>query len=90
MISTHRQPMPLLSLSLAVALAGFGELSARAGSATADSALGRQDAMKKALESLPAGAAMKRYECRDVVQPLVKSSHACTVYWDPPSSQPPP
>jgi hypothetical protein len=85
-------PLPLLGLTLGLSfgLAWLGGSPAWAGSATATSSLGQQDAMKKARERMPAGAVMKRYECRDVVQPLVRTSHACTIHWDPVPAQPQP
>ncbi len=91
-------PKPLIGLGLSLAcmggMAAVAETarneSTTVQSATAQSSLGKQDAMNKALQLMPPGAVMKRYECRDVSQPMVNKRHQCTIFWDPPAKNPQP
>ena len=60
-----------------------------AGSITVESKRGQQDALTRARQKMPADAIERRFECRDIVQPMVKKFHRCTIYWDSPPTESP-
>jgi hypothetical protein len=80
---------PLLALPLAMTC--LNTTSVQAGSLSTESSRGQQEALENARQRMPPGAVETRYECHDVVDPMVKTLHRCTIYWDepqPPSARP--